>query len=101
MRFSPLLCLVLLTVTAAAQSTSGRHFHRDSRLPATPAASPVAEASAHTATSTPLAKLRSGRPWPRHHFGRLPTANPEPASRAVEASHHQPTSRRGFWRARR
>lgn len=101
MRFLPLLLSALFAVAADAQSTSGRHFHRDPRLPATPAASPVAEASARATTNAPLAKLRSGRPWPRYHFGRLPTTNAEPTARAVDAAHREPKTRRGFWRARR
>jgi len=97
------LVLALLAATAGAQSTSGRHFHRDSRLPATPAASPVAEASARQAGLAPLQKLRSGRPWPRHHFGRLPQAGASSEVQAVDAAHKTPAPapRRGFWRQRR
>ncbi len=101
MRLLPLLLCGLLSIAANAQ-TSGRHFHRESRLPATPAASPVTEASA-TRAQAPLAKLHSGRPWPRHHFGRLPQSDAKVGTaRAVDAA-HQPGSatRRGFWRARR
>ncbi|MFY9344732.1 MAG: hypothetical protein WAT39_19730, partial [Planctomycetota bacterium] len=69
-RLLPLLASLLLATVAMAQ-TSGRHFRRESRLPATPAASPAVEAAAHAGKMATLHKLRSGRPWPRHHFGRL------------------------------
>jgi hypothetical protein len=97
-----------LLATFAAAQTSGRHFHRDSRLPATP---PAATKSASDATATtaavPLRKLRSGRPWPRHHFGRLPApaATPPADAKPIDAAHDSapPTTQgpRGFWRERR
>jgi hypothetical protein len=103
MRILPLLVLTLLTTALGAQ-TSGRYFRRDSRLPQTPAASPVVDASVTaTANPAPLRKLRSGRPWPRHHFGRLPEpVSPATGARAVDANATKGTTqRRGFWRAPR
>ncbi len=94
-----LACTLLATFVSA--QTSGRHFHRDSRTPTTPAASRVVDASAAQNTLAPLQKLHSGRPWPRHHFGRLPQPAAKPTSTAVEAAHANQTAPRGFWRKRR
>lgn len=100
-----LLLAALCCITSLhAQSTSGRHFQRDSRLPQTPAAAAAVEASASTTAVVPLQKLRSGRAWPRFHFGRLPgpatTAATTTTVRAVDASATRATAtRRGFWRA--
>lgn len=98
---------VLLTLLAAAlpaQHRSGRSFLRSDRTPATPAAPQVVEATANrtTAADAPLARLRSGRAWPRHHFGRLPVTPAVGATaQAADASvRRQPTRRRGFWRPR-
>lgn len=100
MRILPLVFVCLLPTLALAQVNSGRHFHRDSRLPSTPPASAAVEASAQQGLA-PLAKLRSGRPWPRHHFGRLPVAETPSTTQAVDATLKTTPSRRGFWRARR
>lgn len=92
-----------LAVDAAvlAQSTSGRSFHRWSRLPATPPAAAAVEATAATSAPAPLPKLRSGRPWPRHHFTRLPRGGSAAASTPVEAAATKSRTRRGFWSDRR
>ncbi len=108
MRLQTLLTFVLLTSLGLAQTT-GRHFRRDPRTPSTPAAATTqaADASARTTTTVaPLQKLRSGRPWPRHHFSRLPetpaTTTAGTAGQPVDASHRaMPSQRRGFWRPRR
>lgn len=83
-----------------AQSKSGRHFQRESRLPETPKASLVAEASSSRAAA-PLQKLRSGRAWPKFHYSRLPAAQGQKGAQAVEASVRTTSTarRRGFWRA--
>ena len=105
MRLPTLLTFALLTTLGLAQTT-GRHFHRDSRTPMTApaAATKAAEASATTATIAPLQKLRSGRPWPRHHFQRLPETAPTRTGQGqpIDAAHGPlPQQRRGFWRPRR
>jgi hypothetical protein len=98
--------LLLLTVTGSvlAQVPTGRHFQRDSRLPVT-AAQPqvqVVEASAATTAVAPLPKLRSGRAWPRFHYGRLPAAAAATEVQVVDASAARTgASRRGFWGVRR
>lgn len=98
--------LLLLTFTGSvlAQVPTGRHFQRDSRLPVT-AAQPqvqVVEASATTQALAPLPKLRSGRAWPRFHYGRLPVAANASDVQIVDASAPRATtSRRGFWGVRR
>lgn len=101
MRHLLLLSMLLLASAVTAQGQTGRHFQRSQRLPATPAAAaaqPV-EAAATTA-AVPLQKLRSGRAWPRWHFGRLPQAAPASSVRAVDASaRRSPAHKRGFWRA--
>jgi len=107
MRHLTLIAIALLATFASAQTT-GRHFRRVERTPPTPAAAPQAPASdaaARTTTTTkvaPLRKLRSGRPWPSHHFSRMPQ-NATPASEGpVDASAKTTTAqRRGFWRPRR
>lgn len=101
MRILPLLLIAVLTTTLAAQQ-SGRHFRRAERTPPTPAESTAVDASA-TTTPAPLPKLRSGRPWPRFHFGRLPRHNaPATTAGPVDASSSRtPASKRGFWRPRR
>lgn len=100
MRILPLLFVLLLGAALSAQQ-SGRHFRRDPRLPHTPAATTAVDASA-TAERAPLRKLRSGRPWPAHHFGRLPQPHSSPAAGPVDATHNHGASKpRGFWRPRR
>jgi hypothetical protein len=94
-----LVCTVLATLASA--QTSGRHFHRDSRTPATPPASRVVDASATKNSLAPLQKLHSGRPWPRHHFGRLPHPATATTTNAVDASAKKAPAPRGFWRKRR
>ncbi|MBM4060467.1 MAG: hypothetical protein FJ265_05135 [Planctomycetes bacterium] len=96
----PLLLAVLSLTSLLCAQTTGRHFHRDSRLPATPAAVRVVEAAATTGTVAPLQKLRSGRPWPRHHFGRLPQQAAGPAVQVADAAARSAGPRRGFWRPR-
>lgn len=96
------LILLVLVATAHAQSPSGRHFLRDSRMPTTAAAAPVVEASSAQRTVLPLAKMRSGRAWPRFHFGRLPGSVGEASvTRVQEAAATRPVVRRGFWGVRR
>lgn len=98
--------LLVLAGAALAQVPSGRHFQRDSRLPVTAAQPQVqaVEASAVTKVVAPLPKLRSGRAWPRFHYGRLPVAATASAGdvQVVDASasrsHAAP---RGFWGVRR
>lgn len=106
MRLHPLATLfaaLVLSALVGAQSTSGRHFLRGSRLPATPNASSVVEASSGARATAPLPKLRSGRPWPRHHFTRTPVAPAKTVdSRPTDASAGKAkTGRRGFWQPRR
>ena len=94
------LALLAIPTVLSAQSQTGRHFQRSTRLPVTPAASTVREASASTAQALPLQKMRSGRAWPRFHFGRLPQASASPTSGAVDASARKTgAAKRGFWRA--
>ncbi|MCB9886240.1 MAG: hypothetical protein H6838_12150 [Planctomycetes bacterium] len=98
----PTLFLVILAAAASAQSPSGRHFLRDSRMPTTAAAAPVVEAAATRRVVSPLPKMRSGRAWPRFHFGRLPAArSATSATRIEEAAVTRPVVRRGFWGVRR
>lgn len=96
------LTLFVLLAALPAQERTGRHYHRESRLPTTAATAPVAEASAGKVERkvAPLGRLRSGRAWPRFHFTRLP-ATPAAGAVPVEASAGQTTRKRGFWRARR
>jgi hypothetical protein len=98
----PLLLLMLL-LTAWLPAQSGRQFRRDTRTPPTAvaAATTAVEASSR-AVRPPIAKLRSGRPWPRHHFARTPSTPVAGGNRSgapVDASHGVPasTGRRGFW----
>lgn len=102
MRHLLLLSMLFLATALAAQGQTGRHFQRSQRLPTTPAdaaAKPV-EAATTTVAPVPLQKLRSGRAWPRWHFGRLPQAAPVSSVRAVDASaRRSPAHKRGFWRA--
>ena len=107
MRLLTLLAITVLATFASAQTT-GRHFRRDERTPATPAAAPqhpATEAAARTTTAkvVPLRKLRSGRAWPSYHFGRLPAnASPTKDNQPVDASaSRSQAQRRGFWRPRR
>ncbi|MBL8753662.1 MAG: hypothetical protein JNK15_10200 [Planctomycetes bacterium] len=97
-RFLTILTCTLLATALSAQ-TSGRHFHRDARTPATPPAAKAVEASAKS-TAAPLQKLRSGRPWPRFHFGRLPQPLPAASATAVDATAKKTQAPRGFWRKR-
>lgn len=96
------LTLFLLLAALPAQDRTGRHFHRDSRLPTTAATAPVAEASAVKSERrvAPLGRLRSGRSWPKFHFTRLP-ATPATGAVPAEASTTKTAHKRGFWRARR
>lgn len=108
MRILPLLLSLLLGAFASAQTT-GRHFHRDERTPATPptpAASPAgtaeASAKAPAAAPAPLQKLRSGRAWPSYHYRRLPANQAAPKDGPVDASSSSTNKpRRGFWGPRR
>jgi hypothetical protein len=102
-----LLLLLACSAALTAQGRTGRHFQRDTRLSATPAATShpgTAEASSHAPAPTPapLAKLRSGRPWPSFHYSRLP-AEPVHAGGDVQAvdaaARRSPAAKRGFWRA--
>lgn len=94
------LALLALPAVLPAQSQTGRHFQRSTRLPVTPAASSVKEASANTVQALPLQKMRSGRAWPRFHFGRLPQASTSQTSGAVDASARKSNAaKQGFWRA--
>jgi hypothetical protein len=61
---------------------------------ASPPATTVVDAHAEPAP-TPLRKLRSGRPWPSHHYSRLPG---KPAD--GPAAQRPLAPRRGWWRAR-
>ena len=89
-----------LATVVSAQSQTGRHFQRDTRLPQTPAAAAATEASVATQAAVPLQKMRSGRAWPRFHFGRLPQAAATGSVQAVEATARTTAAqRRGFWRA--
>lgn len=101
MRIAILLSLTMLASTVCAQ-TSGRHFRRTDRTPDTPPAATraAADASASTRPVAPLPKLRSGRAWPSHHFGRLPRpAVGTGEAKPVDAAHPAPAPRRrGFWR---
>jgi hypothetical protein len=98
-RFLIVLTCSLLATVGNAQ-TSGRHFHRDPRTPVTPAQAQVVDAAAKTNPAAPLQKLRSGRPWPRFHFGRLPQPSPQPTTTAVDATAKKSPAPRGFWRKR-
>lgn len=97
------LILSILAAVAHAQSPSGRHFLRDSRLPTTAPAAAAVEASASQRVVMPLAKMRSGRAWPRFHFSRLPTpaGDSSAVTRVEEAAATRPVVRRGFWGVRR
>lgn len=105
MRLLTVLSLLVLAATASAQKVSGRHFHRDTRLPKTPAATNVVEAGHTTRTVKPLNKLRSGRAWPKHHFRRLPAAKAiAPAKstvKPVDAAAKKAAKRSGFWGPRK
>lgn len=100
-----LLLLLACTAALTAQGRTGRHFQRETRMPTTPAAhshAGTAEASSHAAAPAPapLAKLRSGRPWPSFHYSRLPQATPTSSVQAVDASARRgQAAKRGFWRA--
>jgi hypothetical protein len=96
-----LLLVLALPSLLTAQEQTGRHYQRASRLPATPPAAATATAEASTtARVAPLPKMRSGRAWPRYHFGRLPQASSPADSKPVDASaHRSPAAKRGFWRA--
>lgn len=96
-----LLFVLALPTALMAQEQTGRHFQRTSRLPTTPPATATAAAEASTtARVAPLQKLRSGRPWPRHHFGRLPQNSSPVDSKPVDAAARRaPAQKRGFWRA--
>ncbi len=101
MRQLPILFAFVLVLATALGAQTGRHFHRPTRTPNTPPASATVEASS-TAAAAPLRKLRSGRPWPKHHFGRLPAnTTPQSEAQAVDASHGGGSRPRGFWRPRR
>lgn len=92
--------LLALPAVLSAQSQTGRHFQRSTRLPATPAASAVRDASDNGAHAVPLQKMRSGRAWPRFHFGRLPQASSSATSGVVDATARKSQAqKRGFWRA--
>ena len=94
------LALLAIPTVLSAQSQTGRHFQRSTRLPVTPAASTVREASASTAQALPLQKMRSGRAWPRFHFGRLPQPASTGTRGVVDATAQKsPAQKRGFWRA--
>ena len=94
------LTLLALPAVLSAQSQTGRHFQRSTRLPATPAASAVRDASTSTAHVAPLQKMRSGRAWPRFHFGRLPQPASTGTRGVVDATAQKsPAQKRGFWRA--
>lgn len=102
MRHLLLLTLLAFPALLSAQGPTGRHFLRDARTPATPAASPLprtVDAAATTRAVTPLPKLRSGRPWPSYHFGRLPQSEGPATAQPVDASARRtPPKHRGFWR---
>ena len=103
MRTLPALLLLLLATALSAQQ-SGRHFQRPARTPVTPSSSTTAVEASSTAAVAPLRKLRSGRPWPAHHFGRLPANQSRPAAaQPVDASAGKAEvgKPRGFWRPRR
>jgi len=94
------VAVLSLASLVSAQSQTGRHFQRESRLPQTPPATAAAEASVAKQAAAPLQKMRSGRAWPRFHFGRLPQAAPTGSVQAVDAAARSATAqRRGFWRA--
>ena len=99
MRHLLIAAVLTLATLLPSQSPSGRHFQRDSRLPETPKASAVKDASSSRAAA-PLQKLRSGRAWPKFHYGRLPAEPAQKGVQAVDASVRTTTARRrGFWRA--
>jgi hypothetical protein len=101
MRQLLLLTILSLATTLAAQGQTGRHFQRSQRTPTTPAAATATavEASA-TPAPAPLQKMRSGRAWPRWHYGRLPAAAPASSVQIVDAAaRRSPAKKRGFWRA--
>jgi hypothetical protein len=111
MRILTVVSILALTVTVSAQQRSGRHFHRESRLPSTAAKSEVVEATTKVHVK-PIKKLRSGRAWPRYHFSRLPAAKalvPATSKPAVvDAAATKPAKptkptvvRRGFWGPRK
>lgn len=108
MRILPLLLTTLLCAFASAQTT-GRHFRRDERTPATPPAaapSPTgtteASAKAPAPQAAPLQKLRSGRAWPSYHYRRLPPNQAPAKDGPVDASSSSTNKpRRGFWGPRR
>ncbi|MBL9079036.1 MAG: hypothetical protein JNL08_16145 [Planctomycetes bacterium] len=92
------LLIVLVTLTASLSAQSGRHFRRPSRLPVTPAASAVVEASAQRAARPePQRRLRSGRAWSAHHFTRRPAAVPARTAVPVDASTRSPLRRTPMW----
>jgi len=99
-------CLLLscLAAAAPAQHQSGRSFQRNDRTPATPATPRAVEATVNKTApaAAPLARLRSGRAWPRYHFGRLPNTPAVGAevTTADATARRLPARRRGFWRAR-
>ena len=97
-----LLLLFALPASLTAQGPTGRHFVRPERTAATPAALPApaaVEATASKHAVAPLPKVRSGRPWPSYHFGRLPQSEGPATAQAVDASAHRTAPRhRGFWR---
>lgn len=94
------VAVLSLATVVSAQSQTGRHFQRETRLPQTPAAATATEASVATKAAVPLQKMRSGRAWPRFHFGRLPQATATGSVQAVDATSRSTTAqRRGFWRA--
>ena len=109
MRILTVVCLLALTVAASAQQRSGRHFHHESRLPVTPAATKAVEATTQRHVK-PIPKLRSGRAWPRFHFRRLPAAKasvetskqPGTVDAAAQKSPQQSAKRSsGFWGPRK
>lgn len=98
-----ILITLALSAVAVAQTPTGRHFLRDSKMPTTAAQPQVVEASAGKVGVRPLAKLRSGRAWPKFHFGRLPQTSGDGGDvRIVEASARRSSMHgRGFWGTRR
>lgn len=66
-----LACLLMLAMVAVAQTPSGRHFQRPSRLATAPAAA-MAIAPVTPSALAKVARMHTGRSWLRARTTRLP-----------------------------
>ncbi len=94
----PWFLIVLLTLTVSLSAQSGRTFRRETRMPATPAASHAVDAVAKgVARAEPLRRLRSGRAWSVHHFARRPAETGANTATPVDASSRGAVRRTPMW----